>query len=95
MREQSVLKMVLTALIVTLAIPYGAFASTLRRSLILDQNGLSTVHLGADESSAYAKMSRSLGHPTTPLTSTPSLELCGVSAMASWHAFSLYFNHQR
>lgn len=95
LRGQSVLKAVLTVLMVSLVLPHGAFASAPRRALVLDQYGLSTVHLGTSESSAYMKMSHFLGHPTTPITSTPALELCGVDAMASWHAFSLYFNHQR
>lgn len=80
---------------ILLVIPQNPLAAATRRPLVLDATGLSSLHLATNQSVAYQQMVRLLGKPTTPLTATPSLGLCGVGAMASWHAYSLYFNHHR
>ena len=64
-------------------------------SLVLNGQGLSIAHLGDRQSTVETTLRQMLGKPTIPLTSTPQLHNCGVSAMSSWHAFSLYFNHER
>ncbi len=84
----------LTILSISLAL-HGTLGAATPRTLVLNANGLSAVHLGVSESAAYKDLSRLLGRPTVPTTRTPALELCGVSAMTSWHSFSAYFNHQR
>ncbi len=84
----------LTILSISLAL-HGTLGAAAPRTLVLNANGLSAVHLGVSESAAYKDLSRLLGRPTVPTTQTPALELCGVSAMTSWHSFSAYFNHQR
>ena len=85
----------LAVLVLSVVIPQNPLGASTRRTLVLDANGLSTVHLGVNEKVAYTKLSHLLGAPTTQLRATPALDLCGVSAMATWHSFSLYFSHQR
>lgn len=63
--------------------------------LVLNGQGLNVAHLGDRESAVTTTFRQMLGKPTVPITSTPQLHNCGVSAMTSWHAFSLYFNHER
>ena len=63
--------------------------------LVLNGQGLTIAHLGDRQSRVETRLLHVLGKPTMPLTSTPQLHNCGVSAMASWHSFSLYFNHER
>lgn len=73
----------------------GTLGAATPRPLVLNADGFGAVHLGARESAVYAKLSHILGRPTIPIAQTPALDLCGVGAMASWHGFSVYFNHQR
>ena len=89
------IKTMFSVLVILLVIPQSPLAAATRRPLILDATGLSSLHLATNQSVAFKQTVRLLGKPTTPLTTTPSLALCGVGAMASWRAFSLYFNHHK
>lgn len=57
--------------------------------------GLSSLRLGTSESATVATLTHALGHPSAPLTSTPALRLCGVSATIGWESADVYFNHNR
>lgn len=63
--------------------------------LALRGNGLSVVHLRADQSSTMAILTRLLGRPSTRLTSTPDLVNCGVNATSAWHSLAVYFDNHR
>lgn len=80
------------AVLVTLSVTTPAVATT---SLVVSGQGLSTVHLGAKQTTALATLGRQLGAPSAKLTSTPGLTNCGVAATASWHAMTVFFDHGR
>ena len=82
----------LGATALTPGVPAGA---TSARSLSISANGLSVAHLGASQSLVQAALDSLLGKPTLPFRSTPGEPNCGVGAMESWHAFSVYFDHGR
>ena len=63
--------------------------------LVFSGNGLNVAHFGAHEPAVEKTMHRLLGRPTTPLSPTPALQNCGVSAKSSWHALSIYFDHEK
>jgi hypothetical protein len=63
--------------------------------LELRGNGLSFALLGSREAQTEAAIVRRLGSPTRALSVTPALRNCGVTAMASWHALSAYYDHNR
>jgi hypothetical protein len=63
--------------------------------LVISGNGLNVARFGARERTVETTMHRLLGKPTTPLSTTPALQNCGVSAMSSWHALSVYFYHEK
>ena len=64
-------------------------------TLVVRGNGLSVVHLRAEQSSTMAILTRLLGQPSVRLTSTPDLVNCGVTATSAWHSLAVYFNHHR
>jgi hypothetical protein len=63
--------------------------------LSISAHGLSIAHLGARRSSVQAAINRLLGKPTVPTRSTPGEFNCGVGALESWHAFSVYYDQGR
>jgi hypothetical protein len=63
--------------------------------LSIGANGVRVAHLGARQSAVQATLSRVLGKPTTPTLSTPGEPRCGVGALESWRAFSVYYDHGR
>jgi hypothetical protein len=83
---------VASILVITCALGSGAGAAA---TVVLRGNGLTIARLGAGETTALAALSRALGAPTSPVTAAPELSNCGVDAIASWHALSAYFDHER
>ena len=72
--------------------PNLAGAST---TLAIGPRGLSQVTLGLGQLTVNKRLTQLLGAATLPITPTPLLSQCGVNAMASWHALSVFFNKNR
>ena len=63
--------------------------------VVISPQGLPTVTLGLGQLTVNKRLTQLLGRATLPITPTPLLSQCGVSAMASWHALSVFFNKNR
>jgi hypothetical protein len=63
--------------------------------LVLHGDGLALALLGSREAVAQSALVKRLGSPTKALSSTPALENCGVTAIASWRSLSAYFDRGR
>lgn len=73
-------------------VPNAASAST---QLTIGPRGLANVTLGLGQLTVNKRLTQLLGGPTLAITPTPLLSQCGVNAMASWHALSVFFNKNR
>lgn len=73
----------------------GAASSRPTPTVTFNGKGLTTLRLGATQPAALARLGRLLGAPTSKLAPTPDLKNCGVTAFASWHSLSAYFDRGR
>ena len=73
----------------------GAAASHPTPAVTFNGKGLTTLRLGTAQSVAVVRLGRLLGAPTAKLAPTPDLKNCGVTAFASWHSLSAYFDRGR